>query len=237
MVVQLAGRQLKRACDLRKRNVNKFLDYSGNYTLSSGELWYVTGMENGPVVSVVNFGAGDNSSSKFVVAVEGGGSPSAAPVSVKQLTARQENNSGSSTTDNETTVLFTGSALLYLTAFMTAPSVDLTVGAYRTHVNTQGLVRAMAAAEDTAQERGGLGDIEWAYVIGMPQVRDRRTQEESASGSTAGSTPKVVAVAAVGALMVMGMAAFMLGEGGMSALTGGAGTATRAARPQPLLPV
>lgn len=214
-------------------NLQRMVDYSAEYTLSGSNMWYTTAVENGPPVTVVT--TTTTNVTRVVTAhidEVADAVPSSAAVSameVREVSERQET--------NETSVLYPGSALVRVTAFMTAQSVDLTLGLFRTHMNTQTLVRSLAVEAVGGAADDSMGDVEWAYMVGIPDVRDGRTRDDLQGETATGMAGRTGAAAVVGAAMLLGIVTFLMADTGVAAVTGGGAAAASLPRRFEDLPV
>lgn len=193
----MAGPNLTESCSLTTEIAERFVNLSAANTLSQRDLWYITAIEDGPAVL---------SKGTALVAIEELNGP------IAELGTE---NPATATVDSSGKVLFPGSVIFNVTAFMDPLSVELASGSYVEYVDSQNIVRVMT------QE--GFEDIKWTGMVIPPEVLDVRAAKQGIQSSATSSG--VVAASAVGAVMIIGLAGFVILE------------SSSAARSSPLLPV
>eukprot|EP00178_Gracilaria_changii_P027510 TRINITY_DN884_c0_g1_i10.p1 TRINITY_DN884_c0_g1~~TRINITY_DN884_c0_g1_i10.p1 ORF type:complete len:3006 (+),score=281.65 TRINITY_DN884_c0_g1_i10:8694-17711(+) len=181
--VQVAGPKLTSTCDLTDEVVQRFVNLSSLSTLSRRHLWFITSIEDGPPIF-------DDGSTLVVVEQE--------------LRAVESPNPYSTSSPEPADMLFPGSVIFKVTAFLTPFSVELIEGAYVDYVESQNIVRSL--------RRSGHNEIQWTGIVSDPVVIDKRRAPDVAVKS--GVSGGYVAGIAFGTLLIIGAAVFLVAEAG-----------------------
>ena len=195
MMIQVAGPNLTGSCHFTGVIAERFILLSAINTLSQADMWHITSIENGPAVF-------DEEST--LVGIEDEDS----------LQGDQTIVSPSPSNNATKGIRFEGSVIFNVTAFLDSLSVELARGSYVEYINSQNIVKTMAAE--------GFNDIQWTGMIAAPRVIDVQVQEEDTRVGSGGLTSGEISAVAIGMLLIVGVGAFVIVEGGISTRRSGA---------------
>ena len=174
MQIQVAGTNLTNTCGLNETVIERFISFCAANTQSNTKLWYVIQVEDGPAVYT-------------------GQSSLVAIVEPDEFGSANVTSSPSPSQTEESTLLYEGSVIFALIAYLRPASVNLAEGSFMDYIMSQRIVYGL--------QLEGFREIKWTGMLTSPLVMDVRTTGVETSESEGRSISIVRAFAFAGAVI------------------------------------